>query len=198
LLAQLDVSNHLPSLFQRKVLTIDTGQNLCLPNFEGDQPGDTYYMSPLTVYLFGVVDNSPQNGGDQMNAFIWQEFEGDRGANNIASCLLRDLKLRGMMSRPNFGELVYIADNCGGQNKNMHVVRFLMWLVETKVFPKVTLFFLVKGHTKNAADRMFNLLKLTYNCKDIFTYDQLFDVLNANEHVHVHKMEPCHFFNFLK
>ena len=86
-----------------------------------------------------------------MNAYIWQEFEGDRGSNNIVSCLLMDLKNRGWMNTPNYSELTYIAEICGGQNKHRVVVRFLMWLVENKVFPKITLFFLVKGHTKNAA-----------------------------------------------
>ena len=41
-LAKLDILYHLPSLLRRKVLTIDMGQNLCLPNFEGEQPGKHY------------------------------------------------------------------------------------------------------------------------------------------------------------
>jgi len=197
-LARLDVSNHLPSLFQRKVLTIDMGQNLCLPNFEGEQPGDTYYMSPLTVLLFSVVNNATHDGKDRMNAYIWQEFEGDRGANNIASCLLMDLKKRGWLSSPNYCELTYIADNCGGQNKNKVVIRFLMWLVENKIFPQVKIFFLVKGHTKNAADRLFNLLKLTYHKRNIYTYDSLYNVLNENEYVDVLQMRPENFHNHLE
>ena len=68
------------------------GQNLCLPNFEAEQPGDTYYLSPLTVLLFGVVEKAMADGFDRMNAYIWREFEGDQGVNNIASCLLMDLK----------------------------------------------------------------------------------------------------------
>ena len=168
-LARNDITHLLPSLFRRKVLTIDMGQNLCLPNFEAEQPGDTYYMFPLTVLLFGVVNNATEDRKDRMNAYIWREFEGDRGANNIASCLLMDLKRRGWLNGPNFGELTYIADNCGGQNKNKVVVRFLMWLVKNKIFPRVKIFFLVKGHTKNSADRMFNLLKHGYHKRDIFT-----------------------------
>ena len=39
-IVRLDITHHLPSLFRRKVLTIDMGQNLCLPNLEGEQPGD--------------------------------------------------------------------------------------------------------------------------------------------------------------
>ena len=39
-IARLDINDHIPSLFRRKILTIDMGQNLCLPNLEGEQPGD--------------------------------------------------------------------------------------------------------------------------------------------------------------
>ena len=197
-LARNDITYLLPSLLRRKVLTIDMGQNLCLPNFEAEQPGDKYYMSPLTVLLFGVVNNATEDQRDRMNAYIWREFEGDRGANNIASCLLMDLKRRGWLNGPNFSELTYIADNCAGQNKNKVVVRFLMYLVENKIFPRVRILFLVKGHTKNSADRMFNLLKHQYHRRDIFTYEELHNILNANQYVDVFQMKPNHFHNHLK
>ena len=207
-LARNDIANHLPSLFRRKVLTIDMGQNLNLPNFEGEQPGDTYYLSPLTVLLFGVVNNATEDGMDRMNAYTWQEFEGDRGANNIASCLLKDLKIRGWLNQPNHSELTYIADNCGGQNKNKVVIRFLMWLVEVGIFPQIKIFFLVKGHTKNAADRLFNLLKLSYHRKNLYTYDvegegkedgtSLYKELNANEYVNVTRMRKEDFHDHLQ
>ena len=99
-----------------------------------------------------------------------------------------DLKIRGWLSMPNYVDLKYIANNCGGQNKNMRALRFLMWLVEAKIFPKGTLFFLVKGHTKESADCMFKLLKLNYHCQDIFTNDELHSVLSENEFVNVIKM----------
>ena len=197
--AMNEITQNLPSLYRKRVFTIDMGQNLGIPNFEGEQPGDTFYLTPLTVLLFGVVDNTTQVAGkEHMNAYVWQEFEGDRGANNIASCLLRDLKLRGLLNQPNHGELVYIADNCGGQNKNKIVIRFLMWLAEMAFFPKVSIQFLIKGHTKNAADRHFNLLKLEYHKRNIYTYGHLIDALDTNEHVTVHTMKPNDFRDHLK
>ena len=36
----------------------DFAQNMYLPNFAAEQPGATYYYSPLNVYPFGVVDCS--------------------------------------------------------------------------------------------------------------------------------------------
>ena len=66
----LYINYHTPSLFLRKVLKIDLGQNLCLPKFEGKHPGDMYYTSPLTVLLFGVVNNSTSDVQDRTNAYI--------------------------------------------------------------------------------------------------------------------------------
>ena len=200
-LAKLDITNHLPSLFRRRVLTIDMGQNLSVPNFEGEQPGDTYYLSPLTVYLFGVVEaefDSEKGLHDQMNAYLWPEYEGDRGANNICSCLKKDFQKRGFFNSPNFGELTIVADNCGGQNKNKIVVRFLMWMVETGIFPKVTLLFLVKGHTKNACDRLFNLVKLDYHRRNTYSYDELMESVNSNSDVDAMKMEKGDMRNYLE
>lgn len=55
-----------------------------------------------------------------------------------------------------------MTDNCGGENINRVVVCFLMWLVEMRYFPRIRLVFLMKGHTKNVADRLFMLLKISY------------------------------------
>ena len=34
----------------------DFAQNMYVPNFAAEQPGATYYYSPLNMYQFGVVD----------------------------------------------------------------------------------------------------------------------------------------------
>ena len=85
-LAKSDVQNNLPLQFCCQVITIDMGQNLGLPNFEAEQPGDTYYFLPFTVLLFGIVDNATEDGSARMDAYVWREQDGDRGANNISSC----------------------------------------------------------------------------------------------------------------
>ena len=184
---------------RRICLTIDMGQNMGLTNPSAEQPGDTYYFSPLTIFVFGVVDNSRiKEGRDTMKAYVWAEGEGKRGANNIASCLLKDYKARGFFEGPNDGSLTIIADNCGGQNKNEDVIRFHMWLVEAGYFPHVEIVFLVKGHTKNACDRLFNLLKHDYHKHNCETFSELMGLLNMNEDVECCHITPDKFFDFSK
>ena len=74
-----------------------------------------------------------------------------------------------------------------------------MWfLVESGFFPEVKIVFLVKGHTKNAADRLFNLLKLIYHRKNIYTYHDLYTNLDANGFVTVHKIRQKNFHDHLE
>ncbi|KAJ0404135.1 hypothetical protein ATCC90586_005042 [Pythium insidiosum] len=51
------------------------------------------------------------------------------------------------------------ADNCGAQNKNNHLVRFLLFLVDSGRLRAANLYFFVKGHTKNNCDRGFATFK---------------------------------------
>ena len=45
---------------------------------------------------------------------------------------------------------------------------------------------------------MFNLMKLTYHCRDIFTYDELHSFLSKNKFLNVIKMAPSNFHYCLK
>ena len=118
----------------------------------GEQWGDFYYMLPLTHLIFGVACPAEQF----MNTYIWEEADANRGADNIVSCLYLDLVRRGVINaeeeasqqRRPLKHLAIGADNCSGQNKNKAVIKFCCWLVEANYVTKVTLLFLIKGHTK--------------------------------------------------
>lgn len=54
------------------------------------------------------------------------------------------------------------CDNCTGQNKNNTMIHYLLWRCMTGLHTKVTLSFLVVGHTKFAPDWCFGLVKRLY------------------------------------
>ena len=58
-------------------------QNLVLPHYDREQPGNTYYFSPLSVCIFIVVNHSPPK--DYLYAFLYHERQRKKGANNAAS-----------------------------------------------------------------------------------------------------------------
>ena len=84
--------------------------------------------------------------------YVCGEEVAGNGANEITSCFYADLKNCGYLQKGlKLFHLVFIADNCGGQNKNKTMTRFCMWLVECGYAIKVAPF-LVKGLTKNIRD----------------------------------------------
>ena len=52
----------------------DFAQNLDMPHFGSEQPGDTYYYSPLGIYLFGIVSTHTEK--DSLLCQYFKEGEG--------------------------------------------------------------------------------------------------------------------------
>jgi hypothetical protein len=141
---------------------VDFGQNMELPSFNGEQPGSTYYYSPLSVYNLGMVDQSHKDCDgiecDHMHAHVYHEGIGKKGENNVCSLIVKTLQYLNIMCGGDIGgELNIIFDNCSGQNKNNTVLRLIVFLTEMGYFKQVNFVFLVVGHTKNAADQILNL-----------------------------------------
>ena len=184
---------------QRVIVQIaDFAQNLDMPHFGSEQPGDIYYFSPLGIYLFGIV--SPYHGdNDLLFCQYFTEGEGAKGGNNVSSLLWNSFKEDGFIERGerdgSMGEYALIMDNCGGQNKNRMVIRFLMLMTEIGIFKKASNVYLVRGHTKNACDRMFMLLKQHFHHKNVYTMDQLHRNLNENDDVNAVEIKSNKFFN---
>jgi hypothetical protein len=177
-IAEADVENLVAIDLMTLFLVIDMSQNGSTPCLAGDQMGDFYYMSPLSHYIFGICEPARKF----MNNYIWEEGTAGRGANNIISCLYYDLVKRGIIGSTGkpLKHLVIAADNCSAQNKNKAMIKFCMWLVEAGWVEEVTLMFLVKGHTKNDCDKMFNNLKQGTKGKNIWTGDDLDEAYMAN------------------
>jgi len=161
----------------------DYAQNLELPHFGAEQPQDIYYFSAITVNVFGIADvtRSPTH----MIAYGYTEDQGSKGGNNVASLLVKGLHDLGWIQQEGTTgkQLSIILDNCGGQNKNNIVLRLALWLVECKYFKKVEIIFYVRGHTKNACDRLFNQLKKHYHKQQIFTMGQMVTALDSSRYV---------------
>jgi hypothetical protein len=174
--ARDDAALKVPHRLRRYCLVADYCQNMALPHFGGEQPGETYYYSPLGVYCFGVVDPTI----DKLFAHLYTEGQGQKGGNNVASLIMKTLKHINILNEDEAGrELSIVMDNCGGQNKNRMVLRLALYLVEAGYFETVNFIFLVRGHTKNACDRMFNTLKKEYHRSNCYTFKLLVKMLSS-------------------
>jgi hypothetical protein len=99
-----------------------------LPIYNSEQPGTTYYFSPLTVFNLGVVNHAhTYNDGhvsEHMHAHLYHEGVGKKGANNVASLIVKTLRQLNIIREDSVGgELNIIFDNCSGQNKNNTVLK---------------------------------------------------------------------------
>ena len=171
-----DFQNSVQHSRRRYTFVCDYCQNMQLPYFGKEQPGDTYYFSPLTINVFGVVDCSVEHG--ILSAHVYDKGKGKKGGDNVASLLMKELKCKNLLRDDECGgELTIIMDNCAGQNKNNMVLRLSAYLVEAKFFKKVSFVFYIVGHTKNCADRWFNILKKNYRKENIYTNQQLLSAM---------------------
>jgi hypothetical protein len=124
----------------------DYCQNMALPHFGEHQPGDTYYYTPTKLQGFGIADVSfVSEGGeeaDHLYLHCYGEGYGAKGEINVASMIMKTLKKLGIIQSDSNGqpicgnELSIVMDNCGGQNKNNHVLLLAPYLVELGIFLK--------------------------------------------------------------
>ena len=121
-----------------------------------------------------------------MYCHVYHEGVGKKGANNVSSLIVKTLRQLNLLLDDSAGsELNVIFDNCSGQNKINTVLKLAAWLKAMGFFYMVNFTFLVVGHTKNTADRLFNSLKHEYCKQNIFTMKDLVFQLNISTSVTV-------------
>lgn len=132
---------------------------------------DMFYLSQLSCYNLGV------HVGDTNAAYMcmWHEGVASRGANEIASCLLR-LVNQGLISKKN---LVIWCDNCGGQNKNRILLFTLIYLVANGHFDTIEQKFLISGHSFMPCDRDFALIEKRKKVSTAFIPSDLHTVVKS-------------------
>jgi len=188
---------------RRYTFVVDYGQNMELPVYNKEQPGITYYYSPLSIYNLGIVDHAhvyvDGRVTEHMHCHVYHEGVGKKGANNVASLIVKTLRGLNLLREDSVGgELNIVFDNCSGQNKNNTVLKLAAWLMAMGYFKSVQFIFLVVGHTKNAADRLFNSLKHEYRKQNLFTFDELARALDQSANVTVHRTVANDFFDYDK
>lgn len=128
-----------------------------------------YYISKLSTYNFTICEIQNMKA----YCFVWHEGEANRGANEIASCLLSFLKEKSRERENNF-EVIFYSDNCCGQNKNKYVIGLYTYALETiPNLLSITHKFLIKGHTQNEGDSVHSTIekqiKLSLKAGPIYT-----------------------------
>ncbi|KAE8738910.1 hypothetical protein FOCC_FOCC015599 [Frankliniella occidentalis] len=127
------------------LLSFDLQQVLYCPQLTS---GKVFYKRQLSVYNLTILDCFNKRGVNHM----WDETEGGRGANEIASCLYNFI-----ISDVPAGveKLTLWSDTCSGQNKNSIVCGALITCItEHETLNVIDHKFLVPGHTHMECDQV--------------------------------------------
>jgi hypothetical protein len=118
----------------------------------------------MSIYNLEVVDHAHifDDGrvSEHLHCHVYTEGVGKKGANNVALLIMKTLQKLNLLHKDSVGgELNIIFHNCSGKNKHNTVLKLPAWLMAMGYFNEIHFIFLVVDHTKNAADRLVNLLK---------------------------------------
>ena len=157
----LDLNNGVKWPDRRDCFVGDYCQNMGLPHFGNEQPGETYYYSPLGIYIFGIVNYATE----KMNAYVYHEGVGAKGGNNVCSLVYKNLEDCGIIKewkesgkKPG-KSLSLVFDNCGGQNKYHVMLRMSLWLIDMGLYKAVEGIFLLQVIPKTSVIDCSRILK---------------------------------------
>ncbi|KAG0724398.1 hypothetical protein GWK47_005156 [Chionoecetes opilio] len=135
-----------------KVVCMDLQQTLPCPRLS---TGIAYYKRKLWLYNFCVYDLNEKQG----TMFMWNETVAGRGSDEMASCLLKWLKIKVYQQKQDFLFLRIFWDNCAGQNKNINMLLEALQQVHMKRLFRVEFMFLKSGHSYLPCDRAFRSIE---------------------------------------
>lgn len=127
----------------KRVLMFDLEQCLETPYLKC---GKVFYLRQLYTFNLTVLDTTT----NVTHCYMWHEGEGERGANQIGSCLLNHIlnEIPGGVTDAKF-----FSDSTSGQNRNSHIAAmFLTALEEHCSLKTITHICLEVGHTRLEVD----------------------------------------------
>lgn len=116
-----------------------------------------YYKSKLNSLNFTISELKNLH----TECYFWHEGEGNRGVDEIASCVLKFIEksIRNIEDSEKV-DFVFYSDNCGGQQKNKYMVAAYAYAV--RKYPQINTIthkYLVTGHTQNEGDSVHSTIE---------------------------------------
>ena len=137
------------------------------------QPGPIFFLTPRKCNIFGVhCEGIPR----QINFLTDEAADCGKGSNVVISQLHYFFQHHGLGEK----EVFLHCDNCTGQNKNSFMIQYLLWRCTTGLHSKITLSFLVVGHTKFAPDWCFGLLKRKFRRTKLSSIGEIAQVVDRS------------------
>lgn len=147
--------------------SFDFAQQVHYP-FSCQQRGREFFKTARKCQIFGVCAEALP----RQVFFLTDESEfSGRGSRTVISFLDAFFSLHGLGEKT----VRLHADNCTGQNKNNYVMWYLLWRVMNGLHERISLSFMMPGHTKFEPDGYFGLFKLRYRRSTVDCLQDLAD-----------------------
>ena len=103
------------------------------------QPGETYYYSPLGVFIFDITNYA----NEKLNSYVYDDGEAKKGGsliykNWVEEGIIKQWEDSGKIPG---NRLTLVFDNCFGQNKNHMVLCMGLLLIDIDIFKEVKIMF---------------------------------------------------------
>lgn len=143
-----------------------------------------FYRNKLSIFNFTVFDLCLREG----HCFIWNETEAKKGANEVASNLVKFIELKLEKGCRHF---FFYSDGPSGQNRNRMV--FSMYLIlSAKYKINITHRFLESGHSYSEVDSMHARIENEVGRSEIFDQEEWFKLITnakqTGEQYKIHKV----------
>ena len=130
------------------VIAVDLQQTLPCPKLSVNR---AYYTRKVWLYNLCVYDVKAK----KPTMYVWDESQGGRGADDVASCIHRWLRDNANGRR----KLRIFCDNCAAQNKNKTIVMMALQKIHLHELIRVEFVYLVSGHSYLPCDRTFGIIE---------------------------------------
>lgn len=110
--------------------------------------------------------------------YVWSENIASRGGQEIASCLIKHLRL----NLPEDVQYVILySDSCGGQNRNIKLSTMLLKFLSNHISIKaITQKYFIPGHSYNSCDRSFAIIEKAKRMKsDLYVPNDWIDLIKS-------------------
>lgn len=169
--ARGNLQNDSKKVDEAYILTFDLQKALAYPKLTTSV---AYYKRNLYLYNLGI--HCFNNNTGYMN--VWDEVEGGRGSQDIATSLVKHLKTHAALQK----HVIMYSDSCTGQNRNIKTTLSLLKLVQDPDTSIATIDhkFLVSGHSYLPNDGEFGIIEsASRRHGQIYRPDQWVDIIKT-------------------
>ncbi|KAJ8874202.1 hypothetical protein PR048_025044 [Dryococelus australis] len=130
-----------------------------------------YYLRQLWTYNCRIHNLVTDKG----HMFMWDESTAKRGSWEVGSCLVKYIN----SLDDEIKHVIAYTDCCAGQNLNVNIVKFWLYIVEGTNIEMMHHKFLDPGHTFNECDQDFGFIeKHKHNEMHVYVPDHWVDVVS--------------------